>query len=270
MKLAEFARVVDAPPKWVQNASAVLGISFQYSLEEAQRLALARLLAETADVSLKRAHSLAAAALQDYRGLFAPRQPGSGGQGRLVLTESPDEALRITLDLDRFASAFLARLSATRSLYRERKRGRPGARGEAPGGGAAGREWRPDHGVLAMLEGLLAAEIRLVVIGGVAPGAPGSPRRTNTLDICYDAVPANVGPLAAVLRAWESYPRGIEPGLPFILDEIQLRATPVMALQTMLGELNVTSKIEGVGGYDAAVAISSAARCGEFGFRILG
>ncbi len=268
MKLAEFSRVVDAPPKWVQNAAAVLGVSFQYTLDEAQRLALARLLALTADVSLKRAYSLAAEALLEYPDLLSPRQRGPRPPGQLVLAESADGALRIAIDMDRFVSAFIARLSVTRNLYRERKRGRPAAVraiSEVP----AGREWRPDHGLLAMLEGLVAAEIRFVVVGGAAESAHGSPPGTDNLGICYDAKPDNIGPLAAVLRAWKSYPRGIQPGLPFILDEIQFRATPIMALHTMLGELNALNEVDGAGSYDAALASSVAARHGDFGFRIL-
>jgi hypothetical protein len=46
--LAEFAYLLDVHPKWVQNAAAALGGALRYRLPTAQRLAVARALAETA------------------------------------------------------------------------------------------------------------------------------------------------------------------------------------------------------------------------------
>ena len=102
----------------------------------------------------------------------------------------------------------------------------------------------------SMLGGLTKKKIRFVVIGGVAAAAHGSTRVTNDLDICYDAHDkANVDALAILLAAWQAYPRGVEKGLPFIMDDRTLRGAPVMTLTTTEGDLDVMDRVAGVGDY---------------------
>ncbi len=82
-----------------------------------------------------------------------------------------------------------------------------------------------------MLRGLTRKKVKFVVIGGVAAAAHGSSRVTNDLDICYDAADAaHARILADLLAGWRAYPRGVEEGLPFIMDERTLRGAPVMTL----------------------------------------
>jgi hypothetical protein len=57
--------------------------------------------------------------------------------------------------------------------------------------------------------------------------------------------------LAEQLREWEAYPRGIERGLPFIMDAATLRAVPHLALITNRGEIDVHVATDGM---DQAVA----------------
>ncbi len=103
-----------------------------------------------------------------------------------------------------------------------------------------------------MLRGLVDGDIDFVVVGGVAAATHGSARVTNDLDICYDATSdETVTRLAALLAHWEAYPRGIERGLPFIMDARTLRTTPVMTLSTTEGDLDILDRVEGVGGYAA-------------------
>lgn len=45
--------------------------------------------------------------------------------------------------------------------------------------------------------------------------------------------------LAHHLREWDAYPRGIEPGLPFIMDVATLLALPRLALSSAKGPINV-------------------------------
>lgn len=102
----------------------------------------------------------------------------------------------------------------------------------------------------AIVRGLVAHDIAFVVIGGVAAAAHGSTRVTNDLDICYDAAEwSNVARLAALLAAWDAYPRGVEPGLPFFMDRRTLRTSPIMTLDTAEGALDVLDRVEGVGTY---------------------
>ena len=104
----------------------------------------------------------------------------------------------------------------------------------------------------SMLSGLTKKKVRFVVVGGVAAAAHGSSRVTNDLDICYDAESvANIGALASVLAGWKAYPRGIEAGLPFIMDDRTLRNAPILTLTTSEGDIDVMDRIAGVGPYDS-------------------
>lgn len=99
----------------------------------------------------------------------------------------------------------------------------------------------------AILHGLNAAAVRYVVVGGVAATAHGSSRITNDVDICYDPSPDNRERLATVLAGWHGYLRGVEPGLPFVMDARTLRDVPVLTLVTDKGDLDVMDRVAGVG-----------------------
>lgn len=103
-----------------------------------------------------------------------------------------------------------------------------------------------------MLAGLTGRRVRFVVVGGVAAVAHGATRVTNDLDICYDATdPKNLIALASLLAKWQAYPRGVEAGLPFIMDDRTLRGAPVLTLTTLEGDIDVMDRIAGVGDYAA-------------------
>ena len=105
----------------------------------------------------------------------------------------------------------------------------------------------------SMLQGLTAVGIRFAVVGGVAAAAHGSAHVTNDLDICYDSAPDNIARLATLLAEWAAYPRGVERGLPFFIDERQLRTTPLMTLTTREGNLDVLDRVAGVGDFQDAL-----------------
>ena len=103
-----------------------------------------------------------------------------------------------------------------------------------------------------MLRGLTRGKVRFVVVGGVAAAAHGSSRVTNDLEICYDPSDrANLIALAKVLSSWDAYPRGVKPGLPFILDDRTLFGAPVLTLTTSEGDVDVMDQIAGVGDFTA-------------------
>ena len=121
-----------------------------------------------------------------------------------------------------------------------------------------------------MLGGLTRKKVKFVVIGGVAAAAHGSSRVTNDLDICYDAADAtNVGTLADLLAQWRAYPRGVQEGLPFIMDERTLRGAPVMTLTTSEGDIDVMDRVAGVGDYDAVRKHSEKISALGVSFRVL-
>ena len=120
-----------------------------------------------------------------------------------------------------------------------------------------------------ILAALVASDIRFVVIGGVAATVHGSARFTNDIDLCYDTAPDNVERLVALLIEWRAYLRGVEPGLPFILDARTFRTTPLMTLTTTMGAIDVLDQVPGVGDYAKAVAASEQFRIGCTEFRAL-
>jgi hypothetical protein len=120
-----------------------------------------------------------------------------------------------------------------------------------------------------MVSGLVKADVEFVVIGGLAARAHGSARITEDLDICYEPGVANVQRLAALLRDWHAYLRGVERGLPFIMDERTFRDTPIMTLITDLGALDVMDRVPGVGDYARVLASSVAISAGAVAFRAL-
>lgn len=104
-----------------------------------------------------------------------------------------------------------------------------------------------------MLRGLTDAHIDFVAVGGVASVLAGSPRVTNDLDICYDPIGENISRLSRLLRDWSAYPRGVETGLPFLMDERAFRVTPVMTLRTAQGDIDLLDRVEGVGNFAQAM-----------------
>ena len=121
-----------------------------------------------------------------------------------------------------------------------------------------------------MLAGLVEARVAFVVVGGVAGALHGSERVTNDLDVVYDASdPHTVDALASLLARWRAYPRGVERGLPFIMDARTLRSAPVLTLTTTEGDLDVLDRIDGVGDFAAAFRHSEQVRALGITFRIL-
>ena len=121
-----------------------------------------------------------------------------------------------------------------------------------------------------MLRGLTRRKVRFVVVGGVAAAAHGSSRVTNDLDICYEAASkANLIALASLLAAWKAYPRGVEPDLPFIMDDRTLRGAPVLTLTTTEGDIDVMDRIAGIGDYTAVRRHSERISALGVSFRVL-
>lgn len=120
-----------------------------------------------------------------------------------------------------------------------------------------------------IISALVAAGVRFVVIGGVAATIQGSARLTNDIDICYDTSPDNVDRLVRLLTRWKAYLRGVERGLPFILDARAFRTTPIMTLTTTMGDIDVLDVVPGVGDYKAVVRQSEAVDIGDVEFRSL-
>ncbi len=120
-----------------------------------------------------------------------------------------------------------------------------------------------------MLRQLVARGIRFVVVGGVAATIHGSARYTNDLDICYATDPENLRRLVALLTDWTAYLRGVEPGLPFILDERTFAITPLLTLVTKHGDFDLLDHVPGVGSYADVLARSEEAQLGPVRFHTI-
>lgn len=120
-----------------------------------------------------------------------------------------------------------------------------------------------------ILKALVAKGVRFVVVGGVAASVQGSARFTNDIDLCYDTATDNLERLVALLTGWHAYLRGVERGLPFILDVRAFRTTPIMTLTTDVGDIDVLDRVLGVGDYAEAYKASDAVRIGDVPFRAL-
>lgn len=110
--------------------------------------------------------------------------------------------------------------------------------------------------IQSLLVGLVEADVKFIVVGGIAGGVHGSPFATNDLDVCYDGQHANIARMTKVIRAWSPYPRGWEEGLPFSLDPRTLRTTHILTLRTSHGDLDLLDRVEGVGTYEEVMMSS--------------
>lgn len=122
----------------------------------------------------------------------------------------------------------------------------------------------------SILRGLVEANVKFVVVGGVAAAAHGASRVTSDLDIIYKADDKkNLIALGKTLAGWNAYPRGIEQGLPFIMDDHTLHAAPLLTLSTSEGDLDVLASISGVGDYEKVLKHSEEVEAFGVKFRIL-
>ena len=112
MRLAEFALLVDADPKWVLNTRALLGRRFRYSVEAAERLALVRQLNRELRTPLPAAWELAGKALAhaDTESVFEEA--------------TSDGVLTLRIDVGRVRAAVATRRSQVATMHRPRRPGR--------------------------------------------------------------------------------------------------------------------------------------------------
>jgi hypothetical protein len=92
-----------------------------------------------------------------------------------------------------------------------------------------------------LLRRLAAAEVRFVIVGGLAAQAHGSPSSTNDLDICYARDPENLRALATVLDDIAAIRRGLPQDTPIVppLDARTLRAGGLITLSTRFGDFDL-------------------------------
>lgn len=105
----------------------------------------------------------------------------------------------------------------------------------------------------AVLRALSDAGVRFIIVGGAAATAHGAARLTQDLDLVYRRDEENLRRLARALEPQQPYLRGVQPGLPFVLDEATLRSGLNFTLTSKWGDLDLLGEIAGGGGFDELV-----------------
>jgi hypothetical protein len=108
---------------------------------------------------------------------------------------------------------------------------------------------RPELDPGRILSLLVAADVDFVVIGGIAAVLHGSALNTFDLDVCFATDAENLTRLGNVLTELRAYPRGVEPGLPFVPDAETLRKVELLTLRTSAGDFDVLARPKGVSRY---------------------
>lgn len=92
-----------------------------------------------------------------------------------------------------------------------------------------------------LLRTLVAHQVELIVVGGVAGALQGAPIVTQDVDILYRLEESNVGRLMQALTALGAVARGGPRNLPF--DESHLRSTGHRLAMTNAGPLDVLGSV---------------------------
>jgi predicted nucleotidyltransferase len=102
-----------------------------------------------------------------------------------------------------------------------------------------------------ILRRLTEAEVRFVVVGGLALGAWGVVRGTKDVDIVVDPDAENLKRLGAVAEAIHGH---VHAGESFLSSQLsiagQIASGEQVAIETDLGRLDIVQGLEGIPGYD--------------------
>jgi predicted nucleotidyltransferase len=105
-------------------------------------------------------------------------------------------------------------------------------------------------GFRELLRALSQNKVEVILVGGMAATAHGSPRLTEDIDFVYRRTSENIVRLVETLAPYSPYPRGAPPGLPFRWDKVTLSRGLNFTLTTSLGPIDLFGEITGGGGYE--------------------
>ena len=125
--------------------------------------------------------------------------------------------------------------------------------------------FQPDE----ILRRLIDADVKFVLVGGLAAQAHGSTSLTNDLDICYARDLDNLRALADVLQDIVAIRRGLPAKTPALppLDARTLRAGGLFTLSTRFGDLDLLADPDP--GLDFAVLMVAAVPAVTAGVRVM-
>jgi hypothetical protein len=107
----------------------------------------------------------------------------------------------------------------------------------------------PDY--IAIIDRLIAEDVRFVLIGGLAMIAHGSSRLTFDVDVTFARDRGNVARLAAALSNFSPRPRDFPDGLPFVWDTSTLMLMTNSTLVTSVGEVDLLGEPAGASDFEA-------------------
>ncbi len=213
----QFSATVGCHPVWLYNSSRYLARPLSRTVDDARWWRLVRLIHADVGLPLRSAGAIADASIR----------PGAT-PSRLRLNATPDGAVVLQLDLDRFHSTFGAALASALAFSMGNPRGRP--RKKAPQGpNSPTSNPSPSGRFGSVIRALAAHHVEFAFLGEVE----------GVLRLSYATAPKNLERLSAILSGWAPYPRGIETGVPFLLDAATMRAVPRLPLTTTEGPLDL-------------------------------
>jgi hypothetical protein len=116
---------------------------------------------------------------------------------------------------------------------------------------------------------LAGANVRFVIVGGLAVTIHGSSYVTFDLDFCYSRDAENLSRLVQALQNYRPRPRGAPQDLPFRFDEATLKHGLNFTLVTDLGHIDVLGEVAGIGTYAEALAASQPTELFGMTFNVL-
>lgn len=197
MTLAQLAIATRSSSIWLSNSSRLLRRRLHRTPSGARWWALVRMLSVETGLPLATSAKVADATLGQAQAIHRVRLP-----------TSIDQALSLTIDLERFHSTANAALAAALVFAPPKRRGRPRR--------------------------------------SVSRARPTVDHLSEVWTIRVEDSDAALERLAGHLREWSAYPRGIEAGLPFIMDAATLRAVPRLALTSAKGHIDVVVQPHGM------------------------
>ena len=101
-----------------------------------------------------------------------------------------------------------------------------------------------------ILEALQSANVRFVLIGGLAMSAHGSAYITQDIDVGYARDHENIRLLNQALAGMHPRLRGFPEGLPFVWDERTIRSAANMTLDTDESPVDILGDIPGITSFE--------------------
>lgn len=101
----------------------------------------------------------------------------------------------------------------------------------------------------AIIEALCRADVRFVIVGGLAMRLQGSSHVTDDVDVAYERSTANYAALVEALGPMHPRLRGAPPDLPFLWDARTLRAGLNFTFDTDCGPVDILGEAAGAGDF---------------------